>query len=70
MFGCSIPFASENKLGSPFRISDNIVSIVLTLVLSDFPLDVAIIPLLLLYWKLRGLVGEGGGEERERERKG
>ncbi len=68
VFWCSIPVASKNKLGSPFRVSDNIVSIGLTLALSHLPLDVAIIPFLLLYWKLGRLVGEGRERERERER--
>ena len=67
----SIPIAGEDVLGLPFRIPDNVVSTVLALALSHFPIYVSIIPLLLFHWEFwrleeREKGGGRGGEGREK----
>ena len=63
----SIPIAGEDVLGLPFRIPDNVVSTVLALALSHFPIYVSIIPLFLFHWEFWRLERreKGGREGRE-----
>ena len=75
----SIPIAGEDVLGLPFRIPDNVVSTVLALALSHFPIYVSVVPLFLFHWEFwrleerekgGGRGGEGRGGRREEERGG
>ena len=75
----SIPIAGEDVLGLPFRIPDDVVSTVLALALSHFPIYVSVIPLFLFHWEFwrleerEGREGggrEGGGEGREKGGRG